>query len=206
MWYPLPFLARHPRRALHHARTTHRSGLADKWLAGLEGIEIGGAAHNDFGLARLNVDRYGEPDTVFKREEIERCGRALDVDIVAPAHALPFGDGAWDFVLASHVIEHVPDPIRALEEWRRVARARLFLVVPHRDRTFDSDRPLTPLAELVERHARGLDSSEDRHWTVWNLETFLELCDHLTLPVLETRDPDDKTGNGFAVVLDSREV
>jgi hypothetical protein len=83
----------------------------------------------------------------------------------------------------------------------RVARRYLVLVVPHRDRTFDRDRPLTPLAELVERHESRFTSEEDRHWTVWTCETFLELCDHLGLEVLESRDPDVKAGNGFALVI-----
>jgi hypothetical protein len=38
---------------------------------------------------------------------------------------------------------------------------------------------------------------------VWTLQTFEELCAHLGLPVLESLDPDDKTGNGFMVVLDA---
>jgi hypothetical protein len=85
-----------------------------------------------------------------------------------------------------------------------VARRYLFVVVPHRDRTFDRDRPVTPVAELVRRHAEGLRSTEDRHWTVWRCESFLALCEHLGLPVLEHQDPDDKQGNGFAVVLGVR--
>ncbi len=126
------------------------------------------------------------------------------MDIVAPAHELPLEDDSTDFVLASHVIEHVPDPIAALLEWNRVARRYVFLVVPHRDRTFDRDRPITPLEELVERHRTGFTSDEDRHWTVWNYESFLELCEHLKLVVVDGRDPDSKGGNGFAVVLDAR--
>jgi SAM-dependent methyltransferase len=199
--HPLRFALRHPRRVLNNRRTAHDSALAHRWLDGLKGVEIGGAAHNDFHLDTLNVDRYPGTDTVFKREELRVCGRAMAVDVVASGDELPFADDAFDFVLASHVIEHFCDPIRALEEWRRVARRYVFLVVPHRDRTFDRDRPLTPLSELIERHENGLRSVEDRHWSVWTLETFEELCNHLKLTVLDRLDPDDKTGNGFMVAL-----
>jgi SAM-dependent methyltransferase len=184
-------------------RTVRDSELAHRWLDGLQGVEVGGAAHNDFHLDTVNVDRFESMDTVYKREELRVCGRAMPVDLVAPAERLPFSDDSFDFVLASHVIEHVADPIAALEEWRRVSRRYIFLVVPHRDRTFDRDRPLTPLAELVERHERGLRSDEDRHWSVWNCQTFTNLCGHVGMPVLEALDPDDKTGAGFAVVLDA---
>jgi SAM-dependent methyltransferase len=175
--------------------------LFHSYLDGLSGIEIGGAAHNDFKLDALNVDRYAEMDTVYKEAERQTCGRAKPVDIIAPGHELPLADDSADFVIASHVIEHIPDPIAALKEWARVSRRYIVLVVPHRDRTFDRDRPLTPLSELVERHESGFASDEDRHWTVWTCETFLELCDHVGFEVLETRDPDTKGGNGFALVL-----
>jgi len=36
---------------------------------------------------------------------------------------LPFRDGAFDFVIASHVLEHSPDPVRFIAELQRVARA-----------------------------------------------------------------------------------
>jgi SAM-dependent methyltransferase len=182
---------------------TRESAMAHRWLDGLTGIEIGGAAHNPFGLDTINVDRYADPHTVFKRHEREMCGRVLPVDVVAPGHALPFAADAYDFVLASHVLEHVPDPLAALEEWTRVARRYVFLVLPHRDRTFDRDRELTPVAELVERHASGFASEEDKHWSVWTCESFLELCGYAGFAVVESLDPDDKSGNGFAVVLDA---
>jgi SAM-dependent methyltransferase len=175
--------------------------FARRYLAGMEGIEIGGAAHRDFGVQVRNVDRSDSTDTVYKRHEIRRWGHARPVDIVAPGDDLPLGDQSVDFVLASHVIEHMPDPIAALQEWARVARRYLFLVVPHRDRTFDRDRPLTPLSELIQRHEAGFRSDEDRHWSVWTTETFLELCEHLGLEVVDCRDPDHLGGVGFAVVL-----
>jgi SAM-dependent methyltransferase len=173
------------------------------YLDGLHGIEIGASAHNDYGLNAINVDRYGEADTVYKEEEWRLAGRRRRVDLVAPGDDLPFKDGAVDFVFASHVLEHFPDPIRALEEWLRVARKYVVLVVPHRDRTFDSDRELTSPEELLQRHEERFDDPRDLHWSVWTLESFLELCDRLGLRVVDTLDPDDKVGNGFAVVLDA---
>jgi SAM-dependent methyltransferase len=191
------------RRLLWRLHNTRDSALAHRWLDGLKGVEIGGAAHNAFHLDTLNVDRTRDMDTVYKREELECAGVAMVVDVVAEGDDLPFPDEAFDFVLASHVLEHLPDPIRALQEWRRVARRYVFVVLPHRDRTFDRDRQVTPVDELLRRHQQGLRSDEDRHWTVWTCESFLELCDRLGVEVLEHQDPDDKQGNGFAVVLDA---
>jgi SAM-dependent methyltransferase len=191
----------HPNRARARWRRRALLRLFHSYLDGLKGVEIGGAAHNDFKVDVVNVDRYEEMDTVYKEAERELWGRARPVDIIARGHELPLDDKSYDFVLASHVIEHIPDPIAALKEWARVARRYIVLVVPHRDRTFDRDRDLTPLAELIERHETGFSSEEDRHWSVWTCETFLELCEHIGFEVLEARDPDARDGNGFAVIL-----
>jgi SAM-dependent methyltransferase len=182
-------------------RRTVESAFVHRWLDGLHGLEIGASAHNDFGIDAVNVDRYGELDTVYKREEWELCGRMRPVDVVAPGDALPFDDDAVDFVFASHVLEHIPDPLGALAEWRRVARRYVVVIVPHRDRTFDRGRPLTPVDELLARHREGLRSDEDRHWSVWTCESFLAMCGAAGLPILDYIDPDDKVGNGFGATI-----
>jgi SAM-dependent methyltransferase len=41
--------------------------------------------------------------------------------VVGELEALPFADQSFDFVYASHVIEHVTDPLRAVTELTRVA-------------------------------------------------------------------------------------
>ena len=105
----------------HFPMKFKESALAHKLLDGLEGIEIGGSAHNSFGLKTRNVD-YRDGMTIYKEEEIRQCGQVLPVDILAPGDELPLADNSVDFVLSSHVIEHFPDPIKALKEWRRVVR------------------------------------------------------------------------------------
>ena len=182
----------------------HRqSAFVHRHLDGLEGIEIGASAHNDFGVTAMNVDRYDSMDTKYKQEEWSLCGRKRPVDLVSPGDDLPFEDDTVDFVLASHVLEHFPDPVRALKEWTRVAKQKVVVVVPHRDRTFDHDRSLTPIDEFVQRHESAFTSADDHHWSVWTLESFREMCDRFGFTVLDDIDPDDKVGNGFIVVIDA---
>jgi SAM-dependent methyltransferase len=181
----------------------NESPLAHRLLDGLQGLEIGGSAHNPFGLKTRNVD-YTAEMTSFKQEEIKLCGEALPVDIVSPGDKLPLDDNSVDFVLSSHVIEHFPDPIKALKEWYRVVKpgGYLYIVAPHKERTFDSDRPRTTLAELMERHKTGKQPDRYRdHCSVWITDDFVELIRWLGWTIVELQDVDDKVGNGFTVVI-----
>ena len=56
-------------------------------------------------------------------------------------HALP--QGRYDFLLASHVLEHIANPIKALHEWIRLLRAGGFVVVvvPNKDWTLFTCAP-----------------------------------------------------------------
>lgn len=87
-----------------------------------------------------------------------------DVPVVTPDLVLPADDlhsiaeGALDFVLASHLLEHIANPVGALVEWHRVLRTGgfLYLVLPDMRHTFDRDRVRTTLDHLV------LDAQQDR--------------------------------------------
>lgn len=133
------------------------SELAHRLLDGMRGIEIGGAAHNAFGLDTWNVDLASHLDPAAEKYGLEQrrmCGEIMPVDVVAPGDQLPFRDDGLDFVISSHVIEHFFDPIAALKEWARVSTAYIFVICPQRD-ALGSDRakPITPLDELLDRHA-----------------------------------------------------
>jgi SAM-dependent methyltransferase len=180
-----------------------RSPFVSSYLDGLKGVEIGASSHNCFYLDAINVDRYGGQDTAYKRKERRLALHAVKVDVVAPGDDLPFADDSYDFVFSSHVIEHFPDPIKALREWIRVARRYVVVLAPHRDLTFDADRPVTGIEELLERNRTGFTSEEDRHWSVWTPESFLDMCRALKLTVVDSQVPDDKVGNGFTVVIDA---
>jgi SAM-dependent methyltransferase len=71
-------------------------------------------------------------------------------------------DGSYDFVLASHVLEHVANPLRAIEEWRRVLvpGGTMLVIVPDRRATFDRRRTPTSF-EHIEADFRNNTTEQD---------------------------------------------
>lgn len=197
------------------------SALAHKYLDGLKGLEIGGAAHNPFHLDTLNVDYTDDMDTEFKKGEIQLCGEAMPVDVVAYGDKLPFEDETWDFVISSHVIEHFFDPIKAIKEWLRVIKpgGYVFIIAPTHYSLPGETRPCTQLDELLKRHAGKLKpedidmgsniypingksmGNEHGHFSVWDLQDFLPICKHFGWKVVEALEKDDKVGNGFVIII-----
>lgn len=71
-----------------------------------------------------------------------------------PAEAIPFGDGEFDFLYCSHVLEHSPDPAKACAEIVRVAR-RGYIETPtaHKDLWMGSAR--------ISNHTMSVDWTGD---------------------------------------------
>ncbi len=81
-----------------------------------------------------------------------------DVDVVWHGRLLDLAGGGYSYCLASHVIEHIADPIGWLIEIAEVLKpgGRLNLAVPDRARTFDYRRQPSIPAALLEAHQRQL--------------------------------------------------
>jgi len=195
------FLKRH--HLIYHVE--QESPLAHRLLDGLSGIEIGASAQNPFGLNTRNVDFSDDYTTVYKQEEVASTGKYVAVDIVASGDTLPLEDNSVGFVVSSHVIEHFYDPIKAIKEWLRVTRpgGYVYIIAPHKQRTFDRHLPRTTLVELIDRHEHPNPPVPDHHghYSVWITEDFLELCNHFGWKIIAWQDIDDKVGNGFTIVI-----
>ena len=185
------------------------SASAHRWCCG-EGIEIGAAAHNPFGLSTINVDRDPQTgDTPYAKEQLRQCGEIAQVDVIASGDDLPFDDESQDFVVSSHVLEHFADPISALMEWDRVVRPGgvIYAIVPHKERTFDVDKERTTLAHLLDDFGTAEQNGDYGHHHAWITEDFVEVIRWIQLntgvrwTILELLDVDDKVGNGFAFAV-----
>ena len=84
----------------------------------------------------------------------------LDVD-----RLVMFADASQDFVIASHLIEHLANPLAMLVELHRVLKpgGLLILLVPDRHKTFDRHRRPTPLEHVVDEYRRDVHEVDDTH-------------------------------------------
>lgn len=197
-----------------------RTGAAEGGAAGSralpKGLEIGASASNPFpGVDAWNLDYpAGE---VFQLAQQARAGAIAPIHVFGLADRLPFADASLGFVLTSHVLEHMPDTLRALREWSRVIvdGGVVFAIVPHRQRTFDAGRPRTELEHHLADYATGMSieaspMAPTSHYHVWETEDVVALIEAantwglLDWEVEVVEDTDSKVGNGFTIVATKR--
>jgi len=80
-----------------------------------------------------------------------------------------FADASLDFVVASHVLEHIEDPVAALESWLRVLRPGgvLLIVLPDAAQGFDGPRERTSVEHVLRDHGEGPAVSRRAHHEEW---------------------------------------
>jgi 2-polyprenyl-3-methyl-5-hydroxy-6-metoxy-1,4-benzoquinol methylase len=96
-------------------------------------------------------------------------------------------DGALDFIIACHVIEHTKNPILAFRSaYSRLKPGGSFvLVVPDKRRTFDKDRDVTPLEHLVLDYERPLHERDTLHYVEFYSRAFVTRVESLYTRVLD---------------------
>lgn len=62
--------------------------------------------------------------------------------INSDASKIPVDDNFFDFLISAHCLEHCVDPIKVLNEWKRIIKkkGKIILILPHCERTFDKKR------------------------------------------------------------------
>jgi SAM-dependent methyltransferase len=71
----------------------------------------------------------------------------------------------YDFLLSSHVIEHIANPLKAIAEWCRVIKddGNLIIILPDKDGTFDHNRKVTSFEHLIDDFKKNIDESDLTH-------------------------------------------
>ena len=118
------------------------------------------------------VDRWkpSESGELFPQLAAERSFTEPDVIADFNSDRLgPIGDASQDFVIASHVLEHLAEPIGFLAEIHRVLRPGgiALVLLPDRHRTNDRGRDATALSHLVSEYEARVDEVSEAHVVEW---------------------------------------
>lgn len=184
--------------------------LAHQWCTG-NGIEFGAAAHNPFGLeGSINVAPEDGFD-LYKQAQVDLCGAFAEVDLWASAVDVPLKASSQDYIISSHVIEHIPNLFKVLDEAERLLKKGgiFFAIVPERNALpSDRGRPLTELQEFIDDYENQVTPDtkgyEPRggHCYVFSLESLIEAINHHKphWELVASEAKDSKVGNGHTVV------
>jgi SAM-dependent methyltransferase len=123
--------------------------------------------------AAAGIDNVNFSTRTTWEEELREGGefkfhpdREPGVQRIREATALTgIANDTYDFVLSSHCLEHVANPLRALHEWRRVVKPKghLVLILPDPERSFDHRRAITTLEHLREDLTRNTPEQDLFH-------------------------------------------
>ncbi|MXV17501.1 methyltransferase domain-containing protein [Pedobacter sp. HMF7056] len=99
----------------------------------------------------------------------------------------PIASASYDFILSSHSLEHIANPLKALKEWLRVLKpgGSITMILPDSRYTFDHKRPITRFEHLLEDYRNNTGEDDLTH-----LEEICALHDF-------TRDAGVKDQAGF---------
>lgn len=131
------------------------------------GLNLGAGAQGDLG-PNLDIRKAGERGAGGTK----RVGATPD--LTADAADLPVATGSLDYLVASHLLEHLVDPVTALGEWRRALRPDgvLLLACP------DEEQLDTIILDATHFHAYTKASLwgllEVCGWTVDEAETLMD--------------------------------
>jgi len=144
------------------------------WAIDKAVLRIGGSLPHTYQTALNNARSIFDANS--------QTGYGGNIDLIIDAHQMPMlNDGEFDVVCSSHTIEHLINPLLALEEWRRVLKPNGYIlsIIPNKVMTFDHKRDLTSLEHLIEDYnskktdinwhhvledLRMHDMDRDAHW------------------------------------------
>lgn len=152
-----------------------------EFFKGKYGIEIGGSSHIFTSEGSLPVYKVAKkmdnldfsPSTFWSsgiKENNIYCpemrmdnGESIFVDSDSLSK---LNSEIYDFLLASHVIEHLANPIKTLSEWKRLVKPGgvLLIVAPCKRFSYDRDRKTTSIEHLVDDYLDEITEDDMTHY------------------------------------------
>ena len=160
-------------------RTRPKFRRRSSLFAGMQGLEIGGHSHifseagpiPVYGIAR-KLDNLDFCSTTFwlpgiravEYRPAENLDPGLNFYIDSDRMSEMVAE-KYDFLIASHVIEHLANPIKTVLEWKRLLKlgGAMILIAPCKYFSYDCDRPTTKIAHLIEDYMSDVGEDDLTH-------------------------------------------
>ena len=138
--------------------------------ANKKGVEIGGPSPSGSAViyrsAALmdnvifsNNTIWSKHDSQYRYIDDNHIGKVIINDATAITSCQT---ATYDFLFASHSLEHIANPLKALKEWIRVVKpgGHLILILPEKTRTFDHNRNHSLLSTLKAQYDAGVGEDD----------------------------------------------
>lgn len=160
-----------------YSKKVSKRAVYESAVRGKTGLEIGGPSRiftdkGNLPLYHLSAHLDGvnySASTVWNEEMKEGAGNYLYGEgksgqqyIQEASDLSKIKSGKYDFLLASHCLEHCANPLKTVNEWMRVVKddGYLLIVLPHKEGTFDHRRPVTPLEHMIDDFNRDIGEAD----------------------------------------------
>jgi hypothetical protein len=132
------------------------------------GVEIGGPS----GTGRLIYTATKQLDNViFSKATIwskhtdvysfypGKTGRVI-INDATDIHDI--SDETYDYVFASHCLEHIANPLKAVCEWKRITKpdGYLILILPEKSHCFDHKRSISKFSVLLQQYEKNVGEDD----------------------------------------------
>lgn len=133
-----------------------------------QGVEIGGPSSTGGLLYRLceHMDNViFSKNTVWSQhtdEYVYYQGKTGKVIINDAVNITNISDESYDFCFASHCLEHIANPIKAVKEWLRIVKQNgyVVLILPEKTQCFDHKRKYSPISTLVSQYEKNVGEDD----------------------------------------------
>jgi len=145
------------------------NGLLQEILENKYGIEIGGpspitgefiyfyASNMDNVVFHKNTVWANQNSTYnfFK----DKSGKIIIDDAVDITNV---SNKTYDFLFASHCLEHIANPLKALKEWLRIIKneGHIILILPEKSQCFDHKRNISSFSTLLSQYEKNVGEDD----------------------------------------------
>ncbi|MFY7731665.1 MAG: methyltransferase domain-containing protein [Flavobacterium sp.] len=143
--------------------------LLESITTGKIGVEIGGPSQTGSLIYSCATKM---DNIIFSRETVWSShssgiynyypGKTGNVIINDAVNITNVGDAVYDFIFSSHCLEHIANPIKALNEWLRIIKTggHVILILPERTQCFDHKREISKFSTLISQYEKNVGEDD----------------------------------------------